>query len=589
MSFGKIEHPRPLANQLVSFLDDLSKRVDCRVDDFRGIGLYVLFQDGDVFYLLTSKDGQARIRQGGTFESLTNRALPGVVELTVESAGTQTELFSQGLRDFIALYRIQAPEPGQVSLELALGGSGSDMEAVSEVIDQPGTSVSADESATFPTNSISQKVMFLRVDGVQRARANLAAAAPRRARGRGRTGVFAVVSTLFFVTLGAIWIGGRLLDENTPASETPAASSQTPDGPATAGTADHEVESGSGPGIADVDPVEAPADSLPVRFSLAWDKSYNQPVTSSPLLEDEKVVFGCRDGRLYALDRNSGEVVWRYGAGGGIGASPVYVSGRFIAADYQGNVFAVGSNDGKALWNIKLPQKVISSPTVSNGEVVVGCLDGYAYALSVETGRTLWKLKTAGRIRASTAHGDGQFYVASYDNKLYAVSEGTGAVRWTYHLGGSLSSSPAADENRVVVGSVGGGIYSIDSKSGKLGWRFDTGAAVKSSIRLDNGRVYAGGNDGFVYCLNAENGVLKWKYHTGDVVLSRPVVRNNLVIVASYDKNVYCLSAETGEELDRFRSTGSIFSSPAIDDQKIYFGNNNGKFYCLNYRQKRTS
>ena len=136
VSFGRIEHPLPMARTLVSFLDSLSHRIDCRMDDFRGIGFFLLFQDGNEFFLLASREGRARIRTAEGFETLAAREIPGVTELPVESSSAQKELFSRDLKDFLALYRIDTTrlESPSGTLDLALGGSGEEMDTLIDAL-----------------------------------------------------------------------------------------------------------------------------------------------------------------------------------------------------------------------------------------------------------------------------------------------------------------------------------------------------------------------------------------------------------------------------------------------------------------------
>lgn len=595
ISFGKIEHPLPLAVNLVRYMEELAKDVESRIEDFRGFGFYVLFQDRDVCYLLASPANSVQVRLGGRFEALSSDDVPGVNQLPVDRVSSQRELFPRNLCDFLKLYKIQIPPSG--NLDLVLGASGEEVSGLMEAVEREATAANANGTANLPLDSISHKMLYIRIAGVKPARAVVGEfdkkKTSKRSVEKAGTFAFTVVFALIFVTLGAIWLNERLSGEGAgvaPATEGALQRSSIAEPMAVL-----EEETERGGAVAEPTPtvpessVEADEVLPHIRFATAWEKSYTEPVTSSPLIVGDKVIFGGRDGRLYALDKRDGELIWRYVAEDGIGASPDFSNDRVIAADYRGNVFAVGLDNGKRLWNNKLPQKVIASPVVAGGEVLVGCYDGKAYALSVETGRVLWKVETGGRIRGSPAYGGGQFYIPSYDNKIYAVSAGTGRVRWTYQLRGIVSSSPAADSNQVVIGGENGGIYSIDAKTGRLRWKFDTTAAVKSFVRLIDGRVYAGSNDKALYCLDDENGRLIWKYTTGDVVLSRPAVTGGYVIITSYDNNVYCLDTETGDMLDRFDSNGPVFSSPAVDGDQVYFGNNNNKFFSLTYLHKGTS
>jgi outer membrane protein assembly factor BamB len=582
VSFGRIEHPLPLVRSLVRYFDQLSRRVDCRVDDFEGIGFYALFQDGETFYLLTSREGRARVRTGRGFEPLGRREIGGVTELPVETARAQKELFSQDLKDFLSLYRVVAPTTAQSgvtpALDFSLGGSGEEMDSLLEALDQPGVIETGISEKAIPLNLIRDKMMFVRFDGLLRARdfygAGQGRKKPRKVGSRPIRVAFSAVASLALISLGVLYLSERL---GRPGSHTATEFSQSR--PAPTGQAGTSAAAALPEGAADRPQNPEVADEPGFRFAVAWDKSYNQPVTSTPILDGGRVIFGSRDRNLYALDRINGNVSWRYRAADGIGASPALCGQRVIGADYQGNVFALGAADGHLSWKRKLPGKVVSSPCVGGAEVVVGCYNGAAYALSTKTGKVRWRVATGGRIRGTCAFADGRFFVPSYDGSLYAVK--AGSVAWRTRLGGAIDSSPAVDGNRVVVGAANGGIYGLEASTGHVVWMHRTGSAVKSFVAIIDGKAYAGSNDNCLYCLDAASGTLVWKAPTDGIVLGRAAVAGEYVLFPSYDGFVYCLNARTGERVDRFRAKGPVFSSPAIGEGQAYFGDNSGKFYCL--------
>ena len=595
VSFGLIEHPLPLMRSFVKFLEQLSKSVDCRVDDFRGIGFYVLLQDGETFYLLASREGRLRMRTASGFESLATREIPGVTELSVETTRAQKELFSDDLRDFLALYRIDATEldAPDGALDLALGGSGEEMDTLVEALEQPGVVEIGVAEKTIPLNLVSHKMLYVRFDGLVRIRDLYADTfAPSRTRATRRR-LIQVVSAVVVVSLGAVWLSERLSRQD---AEVVAQSASLP-------VAESVPTTGSGMGevapAATEETAEPAGDTANesqhevvhevVHLSLAWDKTYNQPITSTPLVSGDRVIFGGRDGNLYALSGENGSVLWRYKAAGGIGASPRVSDKRVISADYNGNVFAVGLEDGKRVWNRKLPGKVVSTPCLGDGEVLVGCYNGTAYALSVETGRVLWRLSTGARIRASAAFSDGRYYVPSYNGKLYSVTAGTGTVRWETRLEGRLSSSPAVWGSLLVIGGPKGSIYGLNTETGTIRWKYRAQGPVDAFVLQEGGKVFAGSNDKHLYCLDAASGNLLWKYETKGVILGRAVVTGDYAIFPSYDGTVYCVNLETGLEVDQFETNGPVFSSPTLGTDRVYFGNNKGKFYCLSLRGKEAS
>ncbi len=76
-------------------------------------------------------------------------------------------------------------------------------------------------------------------------------------------------------------------------------------------------------------------------------------MTSSPVIVAGKLIFGCRDGVVYALDRVSGSPLWTFAASCGVGASPAVHGESVIVADYNGYVYALAAEDGKEVWRDK--------------------------------------------------------------------------------------------------------------------------------------------------------------------------------------------------------------------------------------------
>lgn len=53
------------------------------------------------------------------------------------------------------------------------------------------------------------------------------------------------------------------------------------------------------------------------------------------------VYVGSDDRNLYAIDRQSGDVLWKYETAGFVGTSPFVVDGVIYFGSYDGSVYAV--------------------------------------------------------------------------------------------------------------------------------------------------------------------------------------------------------------------------------------------------------
>jgi outer membrane protein assembly factor BamB len=584
LSADAIMAPAAFLRETLRSLDALSRAVDTRLDDLGGIGLFVAVRDADGVHLLCTRGASARLRANGVFVPLGSPGLDSVSELPIDTTRAQQDLFARSLPEALVLYHIRADAtPDGVARELLLGGTNEDVGAAVESLDLHGRPA----GEMREVERLRRTVMCVTIDPVAPCAApssddakHAAAASPRVARPL-RVPRAAIVTGVVVVVAGAAaLIAIRAGRDPGQGGATRAGSASVEPAPA---QQVREIPAAPAPAPVAEKEAEAPAadDAGRRGFAVAWEQSYRGAVTSSPALVNGAVVFGSRDGRVYALDRTTGERVWAYAAAGGVGASPVVRGGAVIVADYGGNVARLDGGNGRVAWKRALREKIVSTPAVTRERVVAGTVRGNVAAISLETGRVLWKFAARGQIRGTIVHAGESFLVPSHDGRLYALAEDTGRKRWSVSLGGPVASSPASDGDMVVVGAPGGDVVALDLATGARRWRRNVGGPVNSSLALAGGAVYAGAGDRRLHCIDAKSGEVRWRFDTGGVILSRPHVADGRVLVTSYDGVLYCLDAESGELVDRIATSDAIFSSPLVAGNRVYFGNNDGRFYCI--------
>lgn len=295
-----------------------------------------------------------------------------------------------------------------------------------------------------------------------------------------------------------------------------------------------------------------------------------------------------KDGNLYALDVNTGQLVWKYK-----GPSYIFWPGWPVVGD--GKVYATTG------------ERVSSDPyTMEHSKSEFVCLDAF-------TGDLVWKLPIeAHPPRESVAIAYGNLYlipgyieenkmdtyitpdeVWAFGSKPWSMwrrdpeHSATGqsgptnlTLRWKFTTSGGVVSSPSIVDGRVYIGSQDKNVYSIDARNGRLLWKFTTSARIKSSPAVVDGKVYIGPDDGYVYCLDAYSGSVLWKEYAGGYIeapfdantrlCSSPAVVDGRVYVGSLDTNVYCLDANSGDVDWTYKTEGYITSSPAVVDGAVY-------------------
>jgi len=344
------------------------------------------------------------------------------------------------------------------------------------------------------------------------------------------------------------------------------------------------------------------------------------------------------DGRFYALDGETGEVLWINNPGTfwnfwGCGMAAAY--GKVYMVNCDKHLYAIDVETGETVWKYKGPGTYYPGfPIVAGGKVIqttgntetrdplTGEPAKAEYAcVDAETGELVWKLP----IMACSSHSDQ--HMAAYGNiymspvgldEIWCIgntpknwpmflgdaahsSEGTGpdnlSLKWKYQTDGIVISSPSIVDGVVYVGSEDENIYALDSHTGDKIWSFETEYRVKSSPAVINGKVYTGTDDGNIYCLDALTGSQIWKNtEPGDVLQrsqsakprlrSSPTVVGGKVYVGSLDQNVYCFDVNTGRTLWTYATGGPVTSSPAVVDGAVYITSStprpSGTLYKLN-------
>lgn len=228
-----------------------------------------------------------------------------------------------------------------------------------------------------------------------------------------------------------------------------------------------------------------------------------------------------RGSGLYALDRETGELVWRSFTEHLISSTPAVVDsavyiGLITKGDSRSMVASVDAVDGDRRWEYETDSEVLSSPAVRSNTVYAGDYGGYVYALSAETGDRDWEFPIqSGQIRGSTAVTENAVYVpvsryevANPNPALVSLSR-TGEEQWAHVIPGArqMGSSPCATSDAVYVGTHyqegGGGMYAVDHDGNRLwGRELRIGEGVGSSPAVVGETLYYGAANNRVYALD---------------------------------------------------------------------------------------
>jgi hypothetical protein len=197
-----------------------------------------------------------------------------------------------------------------------------------------------------------------------------------------------------------------------------------------------------------------------------------------------------KDGYFYALDVDTGDLVWKYQGPGSLlwPGSPTVVDGKIYATTGQAAQYG-------------------GIESISE----FACLNAY-------TGQLLWKLPIeAFAPRESVAVAYGRLYLIP-GNVTTAVDSVSGSEYTTINQVWAIgASSPLVDSSPWSMFRKDAAHSSIaygGPSNLTFAWNFTTGGAVISSPSVSDGIVYVGSQDKYLYALGAWSGNLIWKFKT---------------------------------------------------------------------------
>lgn len=213
---------------------------------------------------------------------------------------------------------------------------------------------------------------------------------------------------------------------------------------------------------------------------INWNFKTKGRLRATPASQGGLIFVGSFDGFLYALDSNTGELKWKFETDGthldsegsgwdrlSIDSTPAIADSIIVFGSRDGNVYALNTLSGKQYWEFSYgPTWAISSPAIHKGIAYIGWSDNNLFsAIDLATGKERWKFKAENYIYSSPLVSDSMIYVGSHDQNLYALNTQTGLKVWQYRTAGGILSSPVIDEELLYVGSDDGNLYAFERTS----------------------------------------------------------------------------------------------------------------------------
>ena len=348
-----------------------------------------------------------------------------------------------------------------------------------------------------------------------------------------------------------------------------------------------------------------------------WFANTDDVVTATPAVVGDRVYVGDWAGVVYALDRETGDEVWRHQTAehenvyaGQIVSSPAVVDladRRWVFIGSGKTLYALDAATGDEQWHHELgqpgdttePTEIESSPVVVGETVIVGydVHNNPAYR--------------AGVIAFDATSGD---VLWDFDPDAAAgFDEGTGCV--------DVWASPSVDVERGLVfagtgncpsspegwGDYTEAIFALDLETGEPAWSYQPHEPNNDDLDFagspnlfsigDRDVVGLGNKDGHYYVVDRETGEEVWQAEAAEPGLERPgsnfstggfiggtAVSDGVVVGGTGVGPCPCahgIDAETGEIVWQNEEPANTYGASAVANGVLFLGGNDFTFRAL--------
>ncbi|MCX7799738.1 MAG: PQQ-binding-like beta-propeller repeat protein [Fimbriimonadales bacterium] len=293
----------------------------------------------------------------------------------------------------------------------------------------------------------------------------------------------------------------------------------------------------------------------PLPLAWRWAQSTQVAPLGRPTADGNRIHVAV-GGRVYAVDRESGNQLWRFPVAdpidGNFRTTPVLVDGVLVAAATNRQVYGIDPATGEMKWMYLAPVGTIGDPVGVAGKfVAVAMTDNSVMALEAATGKPVWENPQrifAGIVGGMSSHGS-NILIQTGDNKLIAKSVTNQRTQWERRFGVLTTDvTPAVFGDTVYVLN-GQWISALNAVTGNPKWQRNVGSFLTFS---------AAASVDMVAVVTREGQLLAFEPNTGRPISSKPIALSStpvagptivgqLVSVPTAEGNISLIDPKSGE------------------------------------------
>jgi outer membrane protein assembly factor BamB len=243
-----------------------------------------------------------------------------------------------------------------------------------------------------------------------------------------------------------------------------------------------------------------------------WSTRLTGEVLAAPQANGRVVVAQTYDGKLHGLDFDTGEKIWTYDSNVPVltirgTSTPIVEGNRVFAGFANGRVLALDMETGSVAWEVRVAisqgrseiERIVDvdgSMELVGGDLYAASYQGYLVAINAIAGRKVWQQEVSSV--SGVSQGFGNIYVADEDGTVTAYQRNGQGMRWQQDaLAYRGLSRPVPVSSYVAVADFEGIVHLLSQVDGEFAGRVKVdGDGVRADMLSEGNVLYAYGNSG---------------------------------------------------------------------------------------------
>ena len=229
-----------------------------------------------------------------------------------------------------------------------------------------------------------------------------------------------------------------------------------------------------------------------------WQKRVKDAAYGSIIIE-EKLIVGSSEGRLLALDKSTGEILWVYNCESRLTLPPTFGNNRIWQPGDNGMLFQIDPEDGQEILSVSLSHPIVT--TVAFDQFVyVADLGGILYKIDSNDGSVIWQKEIGGSVYGSVSVANDRIYIGHSGGEVLSISTNDGSVLWRYNIIDVITAPLLLVGKYIVFGSKTGEFFSLSAADGSLVEKRKLNGAVSFAPVTDGDNIFVATDKGMITC-----------------------------------------------------------------------------------------